>query len=57
MKPVSLNPLDRPAYQPSLQQRLAEQRATAAEPKLRGNASAVSARGRWEYLDDPTRFQ
>ena len=57
MKPISLNPLDRPAYQPSLQQRLAEQRAAAAEPKLRGNASAVPARARWEYLDDSTRFQ
>ena len=57
MKPVSLKPLDRPAYQPSLQQRLAEARASQAEPKLRGNASAVPARARWEYLDDPTRFQ
>lgn len=57
MKPISLNPLDLPVYQPSLQQRLAEQRAAAAEPKLRGNASAVPARGRWEYLDDSTRFQ
>lgn len=57
MKPISLNPLDRPVYRPSLQQRLAEQRAAAAEPKLRGNTSAVPPRSRWDYMIDPTRYR